>query len=298
MKELNIDRKLVLLRLSGRISPALLFKWWKKDPSLTLTPHNSHPLSILSKGKTKISDILSAIEQNLLILQQTLSAIQSSGIEAIPISSYEYPDWLKTIYDPPPVLFTKGRKNIMNKHPLVGIVGTRLPSAYGVKAVQSIVRDLSAEGIGIVSGMAKGIDGLAHQTAIHSGGFTIGVIAGGFYHIYPREHRKLASLMAESHLLLSEHPPYEKPQRWQFPMRNRIISGLSQGIVVIQGREKSGSLITAYQALEQGREVFAVPGPIFDPCSNGPLKLIQEGAKLAASSKDILEELRIPSVQK
>lgn len=296
MKHLNSDRKLVLLRLLHTISPALLYKWWKADDTLSITHQSAHPLSILSNGKTKVSDVANELEHRLPILQQTLAGIQASGIEAIPISSNEYPLWLKSIHDPPPVLFAKGKKEFMHLQPLIGIVGTRNPSPYGVKAVRSLVRDLSKEGMVIVSGLAKGIDGLAHQTAIQTGGNTIGVIAGGFYHIYPKENHQLASAMSESHLLLSEHPPYETPQKWHFPMRNRIISGLSKGIVVIQGREKSGSLITAYQALEQGREVFAVPGPIFDPCSKGPFKLIQEGAKLVASVPDIMEEIRISAV--
>ncbi|ALC81044.1 MULTISPECIES: DNA-processing protein DprA [Bacillus] len=296
MKELNTDRKIVLLRLLHTMSPSLLYKWWKEDSTLSLTPQSFHPLSILSNGKTKVGELSYELERKFPILQQTLADIKSSGIEAIPISSDEYPLWLKSIHDPPPVLFAKGKKEIMHHHPLIGIVGTRHPSPYGVKAVRSLVRDLTEEGIVIVSGLAKGIDGLAHQTAIQAGGSTIGVIAGGFHHIYPKENHQLASQMAESHLLLSEHPPYETPQKWQFPLRNRIISGLSKGIVVIQGREKSGSLITAYQALEQGREVFAVPGPIFDPCSLGPFKLIQEGAKLVVSKQDVMEELRISPV--
>lgn len=207
------------------------------------------------------------------------------------ISSPDYPASLKTIHDPPPVLFLKGNKKLLHEQRLIGIVGTRCPSLYGKRAAVQLVRELCKNSWTIVSGLAKGIDGLAHQESIRSKGRTIGVIAGGFNSIYPREHRQLAGQMAESHLLVSEHPPHIKPQKWHFPMRNRLISGLTEGIVVVQGKEKSGSLITAYQALEQGREVFAVPGPIFDANSFGPSRLIQEGAKLVLTIEDILNEL-------
>lgn len=207
------------------------------------------------------------------------------------ICSPDYPASLKTIHDPPPVLFLKGDVKLLNEQRLIGIVGTRSPSLYGKRAAVHLVRELCKKSWTIVSGLAKGIDGLAHQESICSKGRTIGVIAGGFNSIYPREHRQLAGQMAENHLLVSEHPPHVKPQKWHFPMRNRLISGLTEGIVVVQGKEKSGSLITAYQALEQGREVFAVPGPIFDANSFGPSRLIQEGAKLVLNIEDILSEL-------
>lgn len=198
---------------------------------------------------------------------------------------------------PPAVLFAKGDMTLLSKGRKIGIVGTRNPTAYGKQVVNHLTKEICRKGWVIVSGLASGIDGMSHAASIKAKGRTIGVIAGGFQHIYPRENLQLADHMAKHHILLSEHPPETKPQKWHFPMRNRIISGLSEGVIVVQGKEKSGSLITAYQALEQGREVFAVPGSLFDPYAGGPIKLIQQGAKAIWSAEDIFEELPERNVQ-
>ncbi|ASB89629.1 DNA-processing protein DprA [Bacillus sonorensis] len=282
---------LILLRLYGILSPSLLSKWWKEDPSLSLSEETSHPLKKLSNEKISASSIRKLAEKELPKAKRLIKTYSDNGIGMIAISSPDYPACLKTIHDPPPVLFLKGKKTFLNENRLIGIVGTRDPSSYGKSVVRHLAGELSNKDWTIVSGLAKGIDGLAHKETIRTNGKTIGVIAGGFDHIYPRENRLLARHMAESHLLVSEHLPHIKPQKWHFPMRNRLISGLTEGIVVIQGKERSGSLITAYQALEQGREVFAVPGSIFDQNSQGPARLIQEGAKLVAGIDDILDEL-------
>ena len=282
---------LILLRLRGTLSPSLLTKWWKQDPSLSLTGEKNHLLTKLSLKRSDLCSIRKLAEQELSNVKRLIRSYEADGVRMTAISSPDYPASLKTIHDPPPVLFLKGNEKLLHEQRLIGIVGTRSPSLYGKRAAVHLVRELCKKSWTVVSGLAKGIDGLAHQESIRSKGRTIGVIAGGFNSIYPREHRQLAGQMAESHLLVSEHPPHIKPQKWHFPMRNRLISGLTEGIVVVQGKEKSGSLITAYQALEQGREVFAVPGPIFDANSFGPSRLIQEGAKLVLTIEDILNEL-------
>ncbi|KUP37346.1 DNA-processing protein DprA [Bacillus halotolerans] len=287
---------LITCRINQLLPPSLLLKWWKADPSMSLT-NLSCALETASRGKVKAAALKNKIEEQYPKLQHLLSVYHQQGIKVIPISSDQYPFWLKTIYDPPPVLFAKGDISLLSQGRKIGIVGTRHPTAYGIQVVNHLTIELCHKKWVIVSGLASGIDGLSHAASIKAKGRTIGVIAGGFQNIYPRENLQLAEHMAKHHLLLSEHPPETKPQKWHFPMRNRIISGLSEGIIVVQGKEKSGSLITAYQALEQGREVFAVPGSVFDPYAGGPIKLIQEGAKAIWSAEDIYAELPEKNVQ-
>ncbi|OLQ56815.1 DNA protecting protein DprA [Bacillus licheniformis] len=285
---------LMICRINQLLSPSLLLKWWKADPSMSLT---SSVLETVTRGKIKTVALKNKIEEHYPKLQRLLDAYYGQGIIPIPISSKQYPIWLKTIYDPPAVLFAKGDMTLLSKGRKIGMVGTRHPTAYGIQVVNHLTKELCRKDWVIVSGLASGIDGMSHAASIKAKGRTIGVIAGGFQHIYPRENLQLADHMAKHHILLSEHPPETKPQKWHFPMRNRIISGLSEGIIVVQGKEKSGSLITAYQALEQGREVFAVPGSLFDPYAGGPIKLIQQGAKAIRSADDIFEELPERNVQ-
>ncbi|MEG7354308.1 DNA-processing protein DprA [Bacillus inaquosorum] len=281
-------------RINQLLSPSLLLKWWKADPSMSLT---SPMLETVTRGKREAAALKNKIEKHYPKLQRVLASYHEQGIIPIPISSKQYPFWLQTIYDPPAVLFAKGDMALLSEGRKIGIVGTRNPTAYGMHVVNHLTKELCRKEWVIVSGLASGIDGMSHAASIKAKGRTIGVIAGGFHHIYPRENLQLANHMAKHHILLSEHPPETKPQKWHFPMRNRIISGLSEGIIVVQGKEKSGSLITAYQALEQGREVFAVPGSLFDPYAGGPIKLIQQGAKAIWSAEDVFEELPERNVQ-
>lgn len=218
-----------------------------------------------------------------------------SEISFTTIVQNNYPSLLKHISDPPPILFYKGDIHLASHSKLLSVVGTRYPSQYGILALKHILQPLIKENWVIVSGMAKGIDTSAHESALNNNGKTIAVIAGGLNHVYPKENISLSEKISSSHLLLSEHPSYTKPQKWHFPMRNRIISGLSIGTIVIQAKSRSGSLITAHQALEQNREVFAVPGSIFDECSSGTNELILNGAKLVREAEDIKEEFQILS---
>ncbi|MFM8269573.1 MAG: DNA-processing protein DprA [Pseudomonadota bacterium] len=191
----------------------------------------------------------------------------------------------------PPILFVRGNRDCF-KLPALAVVGARKATNYGLACSYRLSRELSALGVCVVSGLARGIDGASHRGALSSGGKTIAVMGSGFAHIYPREHQRLAfEILEQGGSWLSEYPPFEPPLPFHFPKRNRLISGLSLGTLVIEARKKSGSLITALCGLEQGREVFVVPGPIDSDQFSGGHELIQNGAKLVLSVRDILEEL-------
>ncbi|NIQ01671.1 MAG: DNA-protecting protein DprA [Nitrospinaceae bacterium] len=202
----------------------------------------------------------------------------------------EYPELLKSIYDPPPVIFHKGRPLSDVKVPLA-VVGTRQASSYGKMVAEKLCQALCEQGIGIVSGMARGIDTLAHQAALKAGAPTLAVFGCGLEYTYPPESASLRRRIEEQGAVISEFAMSAKPDRNNFPARNRVISGLSHGTLVIEAGEKSGALITAQFALEQGREVFAVPGNIFSSQSRGTHTLIQMGAKLVDRPGAIIEEL-------
>jgi len=202
-----------------------------------------------------------------------------------------YPKRLKHIYNPPWVLYMKGNLNLLREKRALAVVGMRQATPYGKEAIQKLLPPLIKGGYVIISGMAAGIDTFAHRIAVEREGSTIAVLGGGLFHIYPKDNTALALKMMKEQLVLSEYPPFMKPERWMFPMRNRLISGLSAGVLVVEAKEKSGSLITAQHALEQGKEVFAVPGKITDMSSEGTNFLIQEGAKLVLQYKDIISEM-------
>ena len=200
-----------------------------------------------------------------------------------------YPELLKEIHSPPMVLYVRG-KDIPIKQPYVAVVGSRNPTHYGLKASESIGFGLARRGIGVVSGMAKGIDSAAHYGCLNGKGFTVAVIGTGIDLVYPRTNRALAEKLSEKGAVVSEFPMGSPPEPKNFPIRNRIISGLSRGVVVVEATMNSGSLITASMALDQGRDVFAVPGSIYSFKSTGAHSLIKQGAKLVENADDILEE--------
>jgi DNA processing protein len=201
-----------------------------------------------------------------------------------------YPPLLEEIYDPPLILYTRGQIEVLKKTCLA-VVGARKPTIYGLHIAQAIAADLGGRGITIVSGLARGIDAAAHRGCVEAGGNTVAVLGCGIDVVYPREHRRLADVITQKGLLLSEFPPGTPPAPHNFPARNRIISGLTAGTLVVEATEHSGSLITARLAMEQNREVYAVPGNITAPQSYGPNFLIKQGARLVQSWKDIVEEL-------
>ncbi len=200
-----------------------------------------------------------------------------------------FPALVAEIPDAPLVLFARGNPAWLDK-PAIAVVGTRKPSPYGRAVCQQLTSELAQAGMVIVSGLAHGIDAEAHRAALQAGAGSIAVLGCGIDQVYPARHRALYREIAEAGLLLSEYPPGTPPRSGLFPERNRIISGLSLGVVVVEAAERSGSLITADCALEQGREVFAVPGPIFSAGSAGPHNLIKQGAKLVTGGRDVLEE--------
>jgi len=212
------------------------------------------------------------------------------GAVLVTISDPLYPPRLKQIFDPPIALFARGRLELLQSV-MLGVVGTRRPTAYGVAATERLGADLAQTGLAIVSGMARGIDTAAHKSALAVGGDTVAVFGCGVDQIYPAENRKLAADLATRGLLLSEFPMGAPAYPQNFPIRNRIISGMSAGVLIVEGAQYSGSAITAKMALDQQREVFAVPGNITNRMSWGPNLLIKQGAKLVQEWNDVLVEL-------
>lgn len=229
-------------------------------------------------------------QPNTRWIEQTLQWQQAAWQHVISFTDPQYPALLKQMADAPIVLYVKGQLQALAQQQ-IAIVGSRNPSHVGRETAFWLAHQLSEAGLIITSGMAIGIDGAAHQGALQAKGSTIAVLAHGLWHIYPRRHQALANDIAQQGALLSEFPLWQKPLPRLFPQRNRIISGLSLGTVVVEATERSGSLITAHCAVEQGREVFAVPGSIRNPQSRGCHSLIQSGAKLVQNSADILQEL-------
>ncbi|OGQ35938.1 MAG: DNA protecting protein DprA [Deltaproteobacteria bacterium RIFCSPHIGHO2_12_FULL_43_9] len=287
----------VALNNAKHISPKLAHR---------LIEHFSSPEKIFSASREELQ-VIEGITSNALnsILnftdhQQVIEEIaraESRGITLIPWGSEHYPELLSQIYDPPVLLYVKGSISPDDKI-AIALVGARKASSYGLKAANRLASELAANKITLVSGMARGIDTEIHRTALKNGGRTIAVLGSGLEFIYPPENRELYNEISRSGAVISEFPLLTPPEPYNFPRRNRIISGLSLGTVVVEAGEKSGSLITARFALDQGREVFAVPGPIGEIGNTGTHRLIQDGAKLVQNTDDILTELNIPKISK
>ena len=223
-------------------------------------------------------------------VDEEIERARDAGIAIVPFTNPNYPARLRTIADPPPFLYVKG--NILtDDDKAVAIVGSRSASEYGRRVARDLARGLASLGFTVVSGMARGIDGSAHESALQAGGRTIAVLGSGVERAYPAEHETLYRRIGENGAVLSELPIGTRPLAFNFPARNRLISGLSLGVVVVEATEKSGSLITATLAVEQGREVFAVPGEVGSSRSRGAHRLIRQGAKLVESVDDIIEEI-------
>ncbi|MDV2685416.1 DNA-processing protein DprA [Alkalihalophilus lindianensis] len=216
--------------------------------------------------------------------------LQSNKVMVMTKFDESYPKQLLELYDPPWVIYYRGNLELLKSSKQLAIVGTRTPTNRGVRAVACMVEELVRAQFTIISGLAVGIDACAHQQAISNKGQTIAVLGSGFDFPYPSSNKGLYSYMCRHQLVLSEYPPHHPPKKWTFPARNRIISGLARGVLVIEAKTRSGSLITADQALDQNRDIFAVPGPFDCEWSKGTNLLIQQGAKLTISAQDILEE--------
>lgn len=222
--------------------------------------------------------------------EDELMGIQECGARLITVLDSSYPEDLREIHDPPPLLYQKGN-DIPQSKTIVGVVGSRNPSHYGLKATEEICQGLARRRIVVVSGMARGIDSAAHWGCLRGQGFTIAVLGSGIDVIYPESNSKLFGHIVEKGSVVTEFPLGTPPEARNFPIRNRIISGLSKAVVVVEASRRSGSLITASLALEQGREVLAVPGSIESFKSTGTHLLIKQGAKLVENADDILQEL-------
>ena len=259
------------------------------------------PEAVLAAGKTeiatvpgiglKIAESFSQVEPNFA--EQQLKETEKHGAKIVTYWDDDYPPYLKEIYDPPLALFVQGELEC-DGNPCLAVVGTRKYSQYGRNCTENIVAGLIQNGFTIVSGMARGIDGLAHQTALAEGGKTVAVLGCSLDVVYPIEHKKLKEQIAQNGAVISEFPFTTEPEGVNFPRRNRIISGLSRGTLIIEAGEKSGALITAAYALDQNREVFALPGDINRRQSEGCNQLIKTGkAALVTSAKDILDAFQI-----
>ena len=226
-----------------------------------------------------------------------IERLEKSGVRALTWHDDDYPARLKEIYDLPPVIYVRGSLTPDDERS-IAVVGTRNPSPhYGRQVAERLVYDIAGAGVTIVSGLARGIDGVAHRAALDAGQRTLAVLGSGLDIIYPREHTNLSERIADNGALISEHALGTRPDARNFPRRNRIMSGMTLGTLVIEAGKRSGALITARQALDENREVFAVPGSIFSDNSNGTNMLIRRGeAKLVTTCEDVLEELNLSSV--
>ncbi len=269
----------------------LLEKYGEPEAVFEQSPSKLIQQGVLSESiATQLSD-----PSIFKFAQEQLNWAEKLKVSVITLKDSAYPTYLKEIFAPPPVIYVKGKIGVIQKH-AVAVVGTRLPTVYGKKVTDSICTELVEQRLVVVSGLARGIDTCAHQSCVEHRGETVAVLGCGLDRCYPSENRGLADKVVENGALLSEFPLGTPPESYNFPRRNRIISGLSAAVLVVEAGIKSGSLITAHYALQQGREVFAVPGPISSPVSTGTFNLIKEGATPARSGYEIAESLKVTTL--
>jgi DNA processing protein len=269
-----------------RTRKALLERFGTARAALAAAP--SELRDVYGVGPKLVQKIAAA--DNEIDVEAEIAICREHGIDILTEASDAYPRALREIHDPPGVLFVRGQMK-PNDALAVGIVGTRHGTQYGLRQAERLAGGLARAGLTIVSGLARGIDAAAHRGAMAAGGRTIAVLASGVLNIYPPEHDQLADEIVACGALVSESPPHSQPLGGAFPQRNRIISGLSLGAVIVEAADRSGALITARHAMEQGREVFAVPGNVDSRASRGCHRLIRDGARLVESADDVLEEL-------
>jgi DNA processing protein len=261
-----------------------------ETPEHILRASVSELQSVEGIGPKVAGRIAQARETGAKQVDAQLALAREHRIDILLPDSDRYPRMLQEIHDPPLMLFVRGQIKEVDQLSMA-IVGTRHASRYGLEQAERLAGSLARAGITIVSGLARGIDTAAHRGALAAGGRTLAVLASGVLNTYPPENKELASQIAAQGAVLGETPPTAPPTRGMFPQRNRIISGLSLGTIVVEAAHRSGALITARHAMEQGREVFAIPGPINSRMSQGPHALIRDGARLVTSVEDVLEEL-------
>lgn len=272
--------------LGPRLTAALLRHFGSAAAARTATATQLQAVPLIgAKLAAQFAESLRAAD-----IDREWDAVVRHGVTVIPLTAPEYPAPLREIPDPPPLLYLRGAFAAADAN-AVAVVGSRRCTGYGRRMAEAIAGGLARAGWTVVSGLALGIDGAAHAAALKVGGRTLAVLAGGLSRIYPPQHADLAEEVAKAGALVTEATMLLDPQAGMFPARNRIISGLSRGVVVVEAPDRSGALITAEHALEQGREVFAVPGPADSARSAGCLALIRNGARLVRGADDILEDL-------
>jgi len=260
------------------------------------------PEAILAAGAKAAASLPSEVAQRLVspraadVRDRALEWLARPGHELLTWEDAAYPPLLLETADPPPALFFVGRLDVLSR-PALAIVGSRRATPDGLETARAFARAIAGVGVAVVSGLALGIDGAAHEGALEGAGSTIAVVGTGLDRVYPARHRDLAQAIAARGAIVSEFPPGTPPLPHHFPQRNRLISGIARGVLVVEGALSSGSLLTARAAVEQGREVFAIPGSIHSPLSKGPHRLIRDGAKLVETAQDVLDELRLPGVR-
>lgn len=269
-----------LLDFYGELSAA----WVAPEEQLARIGLDKRALATLREARSRLD------------LDAELARVEAAGIQLLTWQMAEYPSYLKETPTPPPLIYLSGDLQEVDQF-AVAVVGTRRLTSYGRQVTKDLVTGLVHNGVTVVSGLARGIDAVAHKTAVDLDGRTIGVLGSGIDQIYPSEHRSLAKEISSGRgALISEYGLGVRPEAKNFPPRNRIISGLSLGVIVVEAGERSGALITTNFALEQNRDVFAVPGNVNSPVSMGPNRLIQQGAKLVTNVDDVLEELNLHMV--
>lgn len=274
--EIGPKRMNLLLQAFGSVRSA----WEADEAQLRAAGFDGQPLLNLLRARQRLN------------LDAELAKVERAGARLVVIDDDDYPPLLKPLAGAPFVIYVRGELTAQDQLALA-IVGTRKATVYGRDAAHHFAKELARQGVTIVSGLAHGIDSVAHRAALEAGGRTIAVLGCGIDQVYPRDHADLARQIADCGALVSEFPIGTRPEPRHFPRRNRIISGLSLGVLVVEAPESSGAMITASTAAEQGRDVFAVPGNIFSPSSGGPNRLIQDGAKLVMTLEDILGEINV-----
>ena len=266
----------------------------KRTEKLALLRHFGSPEDIFfaDKEELALAGDVPALDRDLSAADRILADCQRLGQRILTMQDAEYPQRLKNIFDPPLVLYVKGRMPAVDEEAVIAVVGTRKCTPYGIASAERLSRELAASGAVVVTGLARGVDSAAARGALRAGGTVIGVTGGGLDVVYPPENGDLYADVAAAGVLLSEYPPGTEPEGHHFPVRNRILSGLSVAALVAEAPERSGALITARLALEQGREIYAVPGPINAPASVGCNRLIRDGAGLAAEGWDVLRDFQ------
>lgn len=287
----EMERRVLALHYVYPVPLNRLAKLFEIDPTLEdLYAYRSAQLvQLLNMSIQKANRLKDMLQQQKNIPFDKL--YNRENIVPIPFTHPSYPDSLHNLIDPPTVLYTKGDWSILKKSHKAAIIGSRKATSYSLEALSFIVPPLVEHDIVVVSGLAKGADSMAHQAAISYGGRTIAVLGHGLFHLYPKENKELARKMEANQLLVTEYPPYMSPAKWTFPARNRIISGLSDAVIVTESTEKSGTMSTVIHALDHGKDVFSVPGPITSALSLGPNKLLHEGAQPLWNGFQVVESL-------